>query len=1537
MKWSKPLFLSGLLTLGCNLLSIAQTYNWSAVRIGGGGLVSSVQAHPLVPSLRFITTDVGNPYRWNESTQRWEGLLNGLPAVYWPSSAGNLAFVPNDATGNILYVSMPKGTGSAGTIMKSTNRGTTWTDLNMPIWLDPNNVEEKRNGARLVVDPNNSNVVYVTTRFPASANETTNGTYRSVNGGSLFTKIDTLHGRFIVFDTSGGTLGGLTKRLYIANLNGVYVSNDAGASFSLMPGSPAGLRRGVLRGGGILYAAGNSKVYKWNGTAWSTITPPYSGSFTSVEVNPNNSNQIITNIDAFTGAMYKSNNGGSSWTPVKGTRDFSEVPFHGGNTIGNTIIDLAWDPFDSTQVWMADLLNAYQGTNIWSDASVWKVRAAGHEEVVVTGPLICPPSGNNLLLTVTADVAGFDHKSLTNPPAKAISDDFQYFNSQGVHMTGAAIQETNPNFIVRVGRRGWSGTGLGGYSTDGGLHYTQWVCPGGMTGGRVAVSATSETIIWTTQGGYTYRSVDRGNNWAKINSITTSAVGTFGVTGSIFTVPPDMNPLAADKVNGNKFYLYFFGKMMVSEDGGLTFVQKYANLPNVQNVAFVKVETTPGKEGDIWVSIEGNGLYHSTNSGADFTKITKVQSAKLMAIGKAAVNDPAIYVVGTVDSIPNSIFRSDNNGATWTVVANPAISVPRNLAADRRIYGRVFMGSAGNGIYTGETVAGPVTGITVSPATVSVAVGNRATLTAYVAPAWAGNKKVTWSSGDTTKVKVNDSTGVITGVAVTATPVLVTATSQDGSKTASASVTVTTPVAVSGIVITPNPDSIGVGSTVPLVTVITPANASNKTLRWTSSDTTIAKVAIDTPLVTGISHGTAVITATAQDSGYTSTATMIVYNVAPTALNITGTASVGAGDTVMLSAVFTPLNTSNKVLTWSSSDTTIAKVNNSGLVTAVAPGTVTITATTAKGGITGTKGITATKVITVVSAGVCGILPNNGFEGGLNNWMIVGDIINGLPPAAIVANKAHSGTKAAVISGEGGVSTTVLMPVAGRKAVTFSAWAKILDLPAWAGFGIDYIDSANHKITADQFSVTDTSSYKLFSVVRATPPNTARVNIWTYKASSAGKLYLDDFCVTVADVVDVTSLSIAPDPASVAMGYTKALTATILPANATIKTVTWTSSNTAIATVNASGVVTGVALGTATITATSTEGGKTATTTVTVTPPVAVTGVNVTPDSVTIGVADSYTLTATTTPANASNQNMAWTSSNPAIATVNATTGAVKAVAIGTAVIRGGTQEGSYKDSSIVTVISQGQCGQISNNGFESSLVGWSNINNAATITTDAHSGLKAVAVTGQGGVGRVPVFSFAAGDTIVFTAWAKVSGGPAWAGFSLDFQNASYVKLATAQSTVTATAYTEYTQSVVVPAGTANFNIWSSKSGAAGILYLDDFCLTVKPAGGGMLRTTNLMQTGHDASATKNGITVSAYPNPVQSDINIRLTNYNGSRIAATLTDMAGRVIHHEVIITQKGTTLYRLHNAKKPAKGLYILTLKGEGLVSSFKLLVQ
>jgi len=84
--------------------------------------------------------------------------------------------------------------------------------------------------------------------------------------------------------------------------------------------------------------------------------------------------------------------------------------------------------------------------------------------------------------------------------------------------------------------------------------------------------------------------------------------------------------------------------------------------------------------------------------------------------------------------------------------------------------------------------------------------------------------------------------------------------------------------------------------------------------------------------------------------------------------------------------------------------------------------------------------------------------------------------------------------------------------------------------------------------------------------------------------------------------VPVTGVTVSPATATVSVGLTTQLTATVAPANATNQNVSWTSSNTAIATVSAAGLVTGVAAGTATITATTADGGKTASSAITVNP-----------------------------------------------------------------------------------------------------------------------------------------------------------------------------------------------------------------------------------------------------------------------------------------------------------------------------------------------
>ena len=177
-------------------------------------------------------------------------------------------------------------------------------------------------------------------------------------------------------------------------------------------------------------------------------------------------------------------------------------------------------------------------------------------------------------------------------------------------------------------------------------------------------------------------------------------------------------------------------------------------------------------------------------------------------------------------------------------------------------------------------------------------------------------------------------------------------------------------------------------------------------------------------------------------------------------------------------------------------------------------------------------------------------------------------------------------------------------------------------------------------------------------------------------------------------VIPVTGVSVLPTTLGLFVGSTGNLTALVTPVNADNRNVTWSSSNTAVATVAAitSSVakVTAVAPGTATITVTTVVGGFTATSVVTVSAVSPVpTGVSVSPTSLDQVVGDADTLTATVTPTSATNKNVTWSSSNSAVATVLAatsTTAKVTAVAPGTAIITVTTVEGGHTDTCVVTV-----------------------------------------------------------------------------------------------------------------------------------------------------------------------------------------------------------------------------------------------------------
>ncbi len=321
--------------------------------------------------------------------------------------------------------------------------------------------------------------------------------------------------------------------------------------------------------------------------------------------------------------------------------------------------------------------------------------------------------------------------------------------------------------------------------------------------------------------------------------------------------------------------------------------------------------------------------------------------------------------------------------------------------------------------------------------------------------------------------------------------------------------------------------------------VVAPSDAANPALSWSVSGDaiTLGDGGVNTTrTVTAQRGGTATITVSTQDgSGISASIEIIVTDDRPTlvtglGLNKTAT-SLTVGQKETLLPVFTPTDATNQGVTWSSSAANVASVDATGTVTANAPGTAVITATSNDGGKT------ASCAVTVSQAAI--------------------------PVTGVTLDQA---TASVAVSASLQLTATVLPAEATNKTVRWTS-----SNPAVAG-----VDQSGK--------------------VSGVAPGTAVITATT---ADGGKAAACTVTVTPA-TVPVTGVTLNQATASVGVNATLQLTATVLPANATNKGVTWTSSNPAAATVDQSGKVTGKAIGTTVITVTTADGGKTAACTVTV-------------------------------------------------------------------------------------------------------------------------------------------------------------------------------------------------------------------------------------------------------------------------------------------------------------------------------------------------
>ncbi len=521
-----------------------------------------------------------------------------------------------------------------------------------------------------------------------------------------------------------------------------------------------------------------------------------------------------------------------------------------------------------------------------------------------------------------------------------------------------------------------------------------------------------------------------------------------------------------------------------------------------------------------------------------------------------------------------------------------------------------------NYCYVTITATVPVTSITLNKNSMNKMIGESETLTTAISPTNATNKTIAWSSNNP-DIAFVDTNGKVTAVGTGSTYIFADATDGTG-KYAYCYITVTATVAVGSVSLNKYAVYKNVGETETLTTTITPTNATNKMINWTSSNPAIASVDANGKITANSAGSTYVYAIATDGSGQFNYCYISVSDNTPVGsitLNKYSTNKI-VGETETIVATVSPTNATNKTINWTSSNSAIATVDVNGKITANAVGSAYIYANATDGS-------------------------------GQYKYCYVTVSAN-IPVSSIALNKYI--TNLSVGSTET-LTTNIAPSNATNKAIIWTS----------SNTTIATIDT-NGKITAKAAGT---------------------VYIFADAADGSGQY---NFCyVTVSAKVPVSTVSLNKYSTKLYVGGTETLTTTIAPSNATNKAITWTSSNPTIATVDANGKITAKAAGTANIYANAADGsGQSKSCYITVSA-IPVSGVSLTKVSMTLNLGNTETLIANVSPTNATNKTITWSTSNPNIVTVD-TSGKITAKAIGTAIITAKTVDGKKSTACTVTV-----------------------------------------------------------------------------------------------------------------------------------------------------------------------------------------------------------------------------------------------------------
>ena len=602
-----------------------------------------------------------------------------------------------------------------------------------------------------------------------------------------------------------------------------------------------------------------------------------------------------------------------------------------------------------------------------------------------------------------------------------------------------------------------------------------------------------------------------------------------------------------------------------------------------------------------------------------------------------------------------------------------------------------------------------VENVTLNETSKSIKIGETIALQARIEPSNATNKNVTWQTSNEQIATVTES-GIVTGLKQgTATITVIT---NDGNKKATCQVTVKAEVAtvvnVTGISLNENEKTIKIGETLELISTIIPQNATNKNVTWESSDVNVATVLGGK--VTAIGEGQTTITVTTEDGNKKATCIVNVeknvINVESVTLNKTNE-TIKEGETLALNAWVLPTGATNKNVTWESSNTEVATVNESGIVKGIKAGQATITVKTVDGNKIATCSVTVEKNIINVERVeldkenlilkintnqllTATVFPENATDKDVI-WTSSNSEIAKVSGTGYVTGLKAGTAIITVTTKDGGFTDTCNVTVTEENIRVTSVSLNQENVKMKKGETYTLVETVEPSNATD-LSVTWTSSNQeiatvIGGVVTAIKPGTVTITVKTVDGG------FTDTCKIVVenDVVNVTEVKLDKEKEKLEVGDVLILKQTVLPENATNKNVIWETSNSEIATVE-NGKVTALKEGTVTITVKTVDGNKIDKCTIEVKEKedkeVKVESIDLEQKEIELQVSDKTTLIVKFNPALPSNTKVKWESSNENVVIVDEN-GILKAVGTGEAIITVTSNDGGFTAQCKVKVTNQ--------------------------------------------------------------------------------------------------------------------------------------------------------------------------------------------------------------------------------------------------------